>query len=167
MRLNLGCGIYWSRGFINTWIHDERGDERWYDSYETGAENMEVDLLKPWPWEDNSVDVIIESHWLSVCPKRLYVMKEAYRVLKPGGWFRMADSPERFWVEGLQRREAIEPWLELMPRKEFVEELVKMGFKNIHEVNPDTTDIPETPEIKAEIIHNHGHHRSFVLECQK
>jgi predicted SAM-dependent methyltransferase len=167
MRLNLGCGIFWAKGFLNIWIHDERQDEQWIDSLKSGAESLEYDLRKtPWPWPENSVDIIIESHWLGVAPTRLDIIKEAYKVLKPGGWFRMADSPDRYWEEGCNHREELEPHLKLITRARLVAELETMGFK-VHTVDPSKTLIPESPEIQDAIIHNHQWHHSFVLECQK
>ena len=165
MRLNIGCGIFWANGFTNIYIHDEREHEEWYDADNTGAPSMELDLrIRPWPFEDNSIECIIESHWLGVEPQRVSVCEEAYRVLKPGGWLRIADSPWRFWVPGLERLD--EPHNKLMDRKDFVAALEKMGFE-AHEIDPGTTLIPGDTELKATITNNHHFHKSFVLEFQK
>ncbi len=43
------------------------------------------------PLRDGSVDLVISSDVLSLCPDKLEVLGEVYRFLEPGGRFRMAD----------------------------------------------------------------------------
>lgn len=45
-----------------------------------------ADLNDPWMWEDNSVGVIIANDIFEHLTDKLHVIKEAYRVLAPGGY---------------------------------------------------------------------------------
>lgn len=45
-----------------------------------------ADLNETWPWADNSVGVIIANDIFEHLPDKLHVIKEAYRVLAPGGY---------------------------------------------------------------------------------
>lgn len=69
--LHIGCGTYRYKGLTNT-------------------DKAEMDITKPWPHEDNTVDGIVSMvvfqylTWLEI----IAALKEAYRVLKPGGIMR-------------------------------------------------------------------------------
>lgn len=73
LRLDLGCGINKIDGFIGV------------DSLKLPGVDQVVDLTKPWPWKDNSVDEVYMSHTLEhfTQEERVHVMNEMYRVLKP------------------------------------------------------------------------------------
>ena len=45
-----------------------------------------ADLNETWPWADNSVGVIVANDILEHLSDKLHVIKEAYRVLAPGGY---------------------------------------------------------------------------------
>lgn len=70
-QVNLGCGLNRLDGWEN------------YDS--------DVDLTKPLPWEDNSIDFILLEHVLEhLTPQQGYsCLKECYRVLTTGGTLRV------------------------------------------------------------------------------
>ncbi len=57
-----------------------------YQSVDLKDADIVCDLNKPWPFEDNSVGVLRCSDILEHLLDPLHVMKEAYRVLIPGGW---------------------------------------------------------------------------------
>jgi predicted SAM-dependent methyltransferase len=71
MKLNLGCGGNRLEGFEN---HD-----------------ADVDISKPLPWPDNSVDFILIEHcWEHIdSHAALRCLDECYRILKPGGVLRL------------------------------------------------------------------------------
>lgn len=49
--------------------------------------DITADLEKPWPFADESVGVIRASDALEHMRDPIHIMKEAYRVLAPNGWF--------------------------------------------------------------------------------
>jgi len=70
LRLNLGCGNDIRDGYVNVDVHGGDRIVRW-------------DLnIKPWPWEESSVDEIIMHHVLEHLPDTCSVMREMYRVCK-------------------------------------------------------------------------------------
>lgn len=78
--LNIGAGEkrYSDEGIINVDITPGNGID------------IVTDLCKfPWMWEDNSVDGIHLSHVLEHFFDHEKVLRECYRILKPGGFFRI------------------------------------------------------------------------------
>lgn len=73
MKLHLGCCHIILPDFVN------------YD-IAPGPGGVVQDLTKPLPHEDNTVDFIFSEHFLEhiTRPEALGLMKECYRVLKPG-----------------------------------------------------------------------------------
>ena len=58
-----------------------------------GLDNVEVrhGFAEELPVPDASIDVVISNGVINLCPDKLAVMKEVYRVLLPGGCFQIAD----------------------------------------------------------------------------
>jgi predicted SAM-dependent methyltransferase len=78
MILNLGAGEKLVEGAVNVDITPGEGIDQI------------VDLTQfPYPWEDNSIDGIHLSHILEHFPDQVPVIKECYRILKKGGFFRV------------------------------------------------------------------------------
>jgi predicted SAM-dependent methyltransferase len=70
-KLNLGCSDAHREGYVNVDIAEP------YDEY--------ADLTKRWPWDDNSVSIILAYDIFEHLPNKIHTLNEAYRVLKPGG----------------------------------------------------------------------------------
>lgn len=68
--LHIGCGPFTIDEYINT--------------------DMDMDITKPWPPNDNSMDAVVSQHVFQELVWRdlVYAFQEAYRVLKPGGYMR-------------------------------------------------------------------------------
>ncbi|MDB5411112.1 MAG: hypothetical protein JWL84_6024 [Rhodospirillales bacterium] len=78
MKLNLGCGQNKLPGYLNV------------DKYDTCEPDQVADLeVIPWPFADASADEIVMTHVLEHLGREtetfLGIIKELYRVLKPGG----------------------------------------------------------------------------------
>lgn len=75
MILNIGSGALPIRDAINV------------DCYQQPYVDQIVDISKqPWPWEDNSIDGIYMFHTLEHFVHPLDIIKECWRILKPGGF---------------------------------------------------------------------------------
>jgi SAM-dependent methyltransferase len=74
LKLDLGCGTRCAAGFEGV------------DSRDFGQAHK-VDLRKPWPWPDNSVEAAQCSHFVEhlTAAERIHFVNELYRVLIPGG----------------------------------------------------------------------------------
>lgn len=73
MKLNLGCSSGHVGGFVNVDL--------------VPPADQLVDLSKPWPWEDGSVDYVRAHDIVEHLSDKILTMNEAWRVLKPGGIF--------------------------------------------------------------------------------
>jgi len=77
VKLNLGCGPMRKDGWVNV------------DLFDRGAD-LQLDLRAPWPFPDNSVSYIYNSHvfeHLEIDEEVPHFLREALRVLEPGGMF--------------------------------------------------------------------------------
>jgi len=74
MKLNFGCGHQKKEGFVNI------------DCYDTGKQDLVLDLNNLWPWEENSVDEVHMIHFLEhLSPdptERISFMRQLYHVCK-------------------------------------------------------------------------------------
>lgn len=85
LMLNLGCGDVYFEGWINIDISSKKAD-------------LLCDLKEPLPYKDNSVDIIYNEHFIEHITARegSKFLKECYRVLKPGGIFRIATPDLKY-----------------------------------------------------------------------
>lgn len=73
LKIDLGCGIRKAEGFVGIDIFAFRGVD------------IVTDLLKPWPWGNESVDEARASHLVEhfTSMQRVHFVNELHRVLKP------------------------------------------------------------------------------------
>ncbi len=87
MKLNLGCCDATLPGFVNVDRIPGPGVEV-------------VDLSQPWPWPDNSCDLVRAWDIIEHLPDKIQTMNETWRVLRPGGRAEIAvpttDGPGAF-----------------------------------------------------------------------
>lgn len=74
LKLDLGCGKNKREGFVGV------------DSIKFDTVDQVVDLRKPWPWGDDSVEEVHCSHFLEhlTPPERIHFANELFRVLRKG-----------------------------------------------------------------------------------
>ena len=75
MKLNLGACDRRIEGFISVDICEPA--------------DLIVDLSKPWPWPDSSVDEILAYSVFEHLPSKIHTMNELWRVMKPGALARL------------------------------------------------------------------------------
>lgn len=101
---------------------------------ERGADNVEFRLgeVEALPVADESVDVVISNCVLNLSPERPRALREARRVLKPGGRLVISDLISEAAVPGHLREEAelVTACLPV-PRAEYVAELRAAGFEEV------------------------------------
>jgi ubiquinone/menaquinone biosynthesis C-methylase UbiE len=103
---------------------------------ESGLENVEFlkGEIENIPLPDNSVDVIISNCVINLSGDKDRVIKEAFRVLKPGGRFAVSDVVVRGEVPPTIRK-SMELWVGCVAGAlgdyEYVAKLAKAGFEGI------------------------------------
>jgi ubiquinone/menaquinone biosynthesis C-methylase UbiE len=101
-----------------------------------GVKNVEFlkGEIEDMPLPDNSVDVIISNCVINLSADKDRVLREAYRVLKPGGRFAVSDVVVRGKVPDEVRRSML-LWVGCIAGAlsdyEYVAKLVKAGFESI------------------------------------
>jgi len=105
-----------------------------------GAENVEFlrGEIEHIPLPDNSVDVIISNCVINLSADKDSVLREAFRVLKPGGRFAVSDVVTRGEISP-QIRQSILMWVGCvagaLEENEYCDKLAAAGFERI-EVEP-------------------------------
>ena len=101
-----------------------------------GVDNVEFlkGEIESIPLPDNSVDVIISNCVINLSADKDKVLREAFRVLKPGGRFAVSDVVVRGKVPAEVRR-SMELWVGCiagaMKDSEYIAKLAKAGFDDI------------------------------------
>jgi SAM-dependent methyltransferase len=102
--LDIGCGAGFdtllaarqtgpSGGVIAVDMTDAMLEKTQAGARALGLENVAVrsGYAEDLPADDATVDVVISNGVINLCPDKMLVMSEVYRVLKPGGRFQIAD----------------------------------------------------------------------------
>jgi SAM-dependent methyltransferase len=106
----------------------------------SGLQNVELlkGDIEQIPLPDNSVDVIISNCVINLAADKDRVLREAWRVLKPGGRLAVSDVVVRGTVPDVVRK-SMELWVGFIAGApadyQYVSKLAKAGFKDI-EVEP-------------------------------
>ncbi|MCL4794544.1 MAG: arsenite methyltransferase [Bryobacteraceae bacterium] len=101
-----------------------------------GVDNVEFlkGEIEDIPLPDNSVDVLISNCVINLSADKGQVLREAFRVLKPGGRFAVSDIAFRGAVPE-QIRESLALWVGCvagaLEQNEYREKLAAAGFENI------------------------------------
>ncbi len=99
------------------------------------------------PLPDNSVDVIISNCVINLSADKDRVLREAFRVLRPGGRFAVSDVVVRGEVPTEIRRN-VELWIGCvagaLEESEYRSKLAAAGFQEI-ELEPPASTAPKTP----------------------
>ena len=115
---------------------DEMLDLARENQKKAGVENVEFlrGEIESIPLPDQSVDVIISNCVINLSADKDLVIREAYRVLKPGGRFAVSDIVVRGDVPAEVRRN-VELWVGCiagaMQEDEYVQKLAQAGFADI------------------------------------
>jgi SAM-dependent methyltransferase len=102
----------------------------------SGLENVEFlrGEIEQIPLPDNSVDVIISNCVINLSADKDKVLREAFRVLKPGGWFAVSDVVTRGEILG-DIREHVLLWVGCiagaLDENDYRSKLKAAGFENI------------------------------------
>lgn len=125
VRLNLGCGDH----PIENWTNIDKDPK-------VGA-NVFHDLLKPLPYENDSVDEILISHTLMYFNKKelYFVLGECYRVLKQGKIIRITEDNVFIKQRNEQQQEQYGHGI-LLSRLGMEDVLKSVGFRGIREADP-------------------------------
>lgn len=98
--INLELGS-WRRDGLDDWVFSDLG----------GGGDVQLDLVKPIPFPDGSVDRIYSSHLLehfSFPHPMLDLLRECHRILKPGGEFSIAVPNARIFLNAYANPEGFE-----------------------------------------------------------
>jgi len=102
------------------------GMEGWIVSDIDGSGDLQLDLLQPIPFPDASIDKIYSSHILehfSYPIPMLNLLRECYRILKPGGIFSVAVPDARIFIDAYYDDEEFDT-------KKFCSYDVGLGYRN-------------------------------------
>src|SRR5437899_9476153 len=103
---------------------------------EAGVENVRFlkGVIENIPLPENAVDMIISNCVINLSADKRQVLREAFRVLKPGGRFAVSDVVIRGEVPAAVRR-SMELWVGCvagaLEEEEYVRLLVEAGFMDV------------------------------------
>lgn len=168
LKLNFACGETIWPGFDNSDVHGRDGTSI-------------VDLEQPpYPYEEKTAGLILISHglWMTkdghapLHPDPRKILAEFFRILEPGGWLRIDDNPWRCYVNQFAPPSDLEeraqfPEEQRMSRFDLLTMLHGIGFRQIFEIDPQSTLVDADTETRAAIVGNQSGHLSFTVEARK
>ncbi len=88
-KLHIGCGDCLKAGWLNS------------DYYTKSKEIIHLDATKRFPFDDNEFAYVFSEHMIEHIPYRdgSHMLKESFRVLKPGGMIRVATPDLSFLID--------------------------------------------------------------------
>ena len=103
--VNIGSGS-WKHPL---WHNLDKSSD-WYANYQSDKLDYEHDLMssEPLPFESNSLEAIFCSHVIEHLPneKVNYLFKEVFRILAPGGYFRVTCPDIKLIYEAFRRKDS-------------------------------------------------------------
>lgn len=134
--LNIGCGRNVLPGWLNVDLHPRPG-AYW------------MDVTRPWPLAPGQIGAALCEHMIEHVPKPqgLFIIKEVYRVLAPGGWVRFVTPDPGAFAERLQRSQPHPEDVYL----DFLHRFADAGNRTDPGVRPDWCDALNL------IFYNYGH----------
>ncbi len=127
-KLQVGCGIYRLEGWLNTDL---------VTNYRTGNP-IYLDVGKPFPMPDSSFDYVYSEHTVEhlTYPQATNILKECFRIMKPGGIIRIATPNLQFLAD-----------LYLHPKKEINKAYI--------EFNTERSGLPADPGLHHQLLPHH------------
>lgn len=185
VKLNLGC---FQDMFYDGWINIDILDLKVF-AEQQAYEFIQQDLTQGIPFQDNSVDIIMSNHLIEHITREegKQLLKECYRVLKPGGIIRFSTPDTQIITKqyldgkimeykyintGVEKAEdEAEAYYNLLivghktiyDEKSLIQMMTKAGFENIIQTGVFES---RSPVIKKQTITTHPN-ISLVVEAQK
>jgi len=153
--LHVGCANRYYEGFINSDLREGWKEKKY-------KLDLQMDMSKPWPYEDGSVDGIVgmsvfqQLHWREL----VFAFREILRVLKKGGVLRMGIP----FLGGGKPLDHILGWNNVNVLTYEILERVLMShikFSSCRLCNLRETDMPEFAKIDNRTSH------TFYMEAIK
>ena len=119
-----------------------------------GAENVEFleGTIEAIPLPDESVDVVISNCVINLSTDKERVLREAFRVLRPGGRFAVADIVTRGSIPPMVRRNVL-LWIGCiagaLDEEEYRDKLARAGFRDIEIERTRVYDLEEARGLLA------------------
>lgn len=150
-KLNLGCGVSFYKGWLN--INYWQNIPELFYKDPNGVEGtflLNWNLVKGIPLESDSVDICYHSHFLEHLSYEdgIRMIREVYRVLKPGGVHRLVLPDLRKWVNAYFCRDNF-----------FFDQFRKMGVQK-----KDPVEWPTNGSVLTGMLHGHEHKAAWDFE---
>jgi len=118
-KLQLGCGRNWLEGWLNS------------DYFPRTSDILQLDVTVALPFENDTFDNIFSEHVIEHIsyPEGAYMLKECFRVLKPGGVLRVG-TPDLAFLVNLYREDEAASQSRTQIEQEFLEYFLANEIKD-------------------------------------